>query len=92
MMLSGFLPKYLEEGILDEDPFKSIDKEGVGRLIEIASEEGRRANPSLTLGVCGEQGAEQKSIEFFNNIKINYISCSPYGVPSARLAAARVLL
>ncbi|MDK2907966.1 MAG: pyruvate, orthophosphate dikinase [Candidatus Woesearchaeota archaeon] len=87
--VSGFLPQYLDERILDEDPFKSIDKEGVGRLIEIASEEGRRTNPSLILGVCGEQGAEQKSIEFFNNIKINYISCSPYGVPSARLAAAQ---
>lgn len=87
--VSGFLPKYLEEGILDEDPFKSIDKEGVGRLIKIASEEGRRANPSLTLGVCGEQGAEHSSIEFFNNIKIDYISCSPYEVPSARLAASK---
>ncbi|MDI3474116.1 MAG: pyruvate, orthophosphate dikinase [Candidatus Woesearchaeota archaeon] len=87
--VSGFLPKYLDEGILDEDPFKTIDKKGVGRLIKIASDEGRNAKNSLILGVCGEHGAEQKSIEFFNSIKMDYISCSPYGVPSARLAAAQ---
>lgn len=89
---SGFLPEYLEEGILQEDPFERLDEEGVGRLIEAARDLGREANPDLALGVCGEHGGEPRSIRFFHEAGLDYVSCSPYRVPVARLAAAQAAI
>jgi pyruvate,orthophosphate dikinase len=85
-----FLHQYLEQGILKVDPFQTVDRQGVGRLVELASKEGRAANPDLQLGVCGEHGGEAKSIEFFSEVGLDYVSCSPFRVEGARLAAAQV--
>jgi len=87
-----FLPDYLEKGILPEDPFASLDQDGVGQLIKIAKEKGRKTNPDLALGICGEHGGEQRSIEFCHDLGLDYVSCSPYRVPAARLAAAHANL
>jgi pyruvate,orthophosphate dikinase len=84
-----FLRDYLEQGILETDPFQTLDAAGVGRLIEIACEEGRKANPGLKLGLCGEHGGDPASIAFVNKIGLDYISCSPPRVEGARLAAAQ---
>ncbi|HZW56159.1 MAG TPA: pyruvate, phosphate dikinase [Nitrososphaerales archaeon] len=85
-----FLVKYVEEKLLPNNPFEVIDKEGVGRLMTIAAEEGRKSNPRLEVGVCGEAGGDPESIEFFiTKVGVNYTSCSPYRVPIARLAAAQ---
>lgn len=89
---SGFLPEYLKEGILEEDPFERVDEGGVGHLMEMARDLGRESNPDLTLGVCGEHGGEPRSIRFFQEIGIDYVSCSPYRVPVARLAAAQAVI
>ena len=88
----GFLPEYLKEGLLEADPFERIDEDGVGRLIHIARDLGREANPDLVLGVCGEHGGEPESIRFFQEAGLDYISCSPYRVPVARLAAAQAAI
>ncbi len=87
-----FLPTYLEEGILPFDPFARIDPEGVGRLVRLACEQGRAERPDLHLGICGEHGGEPASIAFFEEVGLDYVSCSPYRVPVARLAAARARL
>jgi pyruvate,orthophosphate dikinase len=87
-----FLSFYLETGLVAENPFASIDQDGVGRLVQIAAEEGRAANPKLELGICGEHGGDPESIEFCNRVGLNYVSCSPMRVPIARLAAAQVAL
>lgn len=88
-----FLVKYVEEKILPNNPFEVIDKKGVGRLMQIASEDGRRVNPKLEIGVCGETGGDPESIEFFiNEVGVNYTSCSPYRVPIARLASAQAAI
>jgi pyruvate,orthophosphate dikinase len=87
-----FLPAYVETGILPADPFQTLDQEGVGRLVEIAAELGRGVKPGLKLGVCGEHGGDPKSVEFFHRVGLNYVSCSPYRVPIARLAAAHAAL
>ncbi len=87
-----FLPQYVEAGILPKDPFVSIDREGVGVLVQIASEKGRAAKPSLKLGICGEHGGDPASIAFCEELKLDYVSCSPYRVPVARLAAAQAAL
>ena len=84
-----FLPTYLEEGVLEVDPFKEIDQEGVGQLIEIASTKGRNVNQNLEIGICGEHGGEPNSIKFVNSLGFDYVSCSPYRIPIARLAAAK---
>ena len=89
---SGFLADYLKEGILEEDPFERVDEEGVGRLIGVARDLGRKTNPDLTLGVCGEHGGEPRSIRFFHEAGLDYVSCSPYRVPVARLAAAQAAI
>ena len=86
-----FLNDYIENKIFDIDPFVSID-EGVGDLIEIASEKGRAQNKKIKLGICGEHGGDPKSIEFCAKTGLNYVSCSPYRVPVARLAAAQAQL
>ena len=87
-----FLPVYLDKGILDEDPFYTLDIEGVGQLLKIGVEKGRKANPKLKIGICGEHGGEPKSIYFLHSIGLDYVSCSPYRIPVARLAAARAAL
>jgi len=84
-----FLPFYIENKILSDDPFMTLDKKGVGRLIRIAKEEGRAANPNLKIGICGEHGGDPKSIEFCEEVGLDYVSCSPFRVPIARLSAAR---
>ena len=90
--VGSFLPHYLESGILDVDPFASVDEAGVGQLVRMAAEQGRAANPHLHLGVCGEHGGDPRSVHFFDRVGLDYVSCSPYRVPIARLAAARARL
>ncbi len=90
--ISKFLPEYLDEGILKVDPFTSIDKNGVGQLVRIAVEKGRATKPGLKTGACGEHGGDPKSIEFFFEAGLDYVSCSPFRVPAARLAAAQASL
>jgi len=89
--IGGFLPDYLEKKILPEDPFQSIDQEGIGTLMKIAVEGGRATRPDLKIGICGEHGGEAKSVEFCHRIGLNYVSCSPFRVPIARLAAAQAV-
>jgi pyruvate,orthophosphate dikinase len=86
---SKFLPDYLENKIMENDPFVSIDIDGVGVLVRSAVKEGLKANKILKLGICGEHGGDPKSIGFFHNTGLQYVSCSPYRVPIARLAAAQ---
>ena len=83
------LPTYLEEGILKQDPFAVLDREGVGQLIKMATERGRKTRPDLKVGICGEHGGEPSSVEFCHQIGLNYVSCSPFRVLTARLAAAQ---
>ncbi|MBL8858509.1 MAG: pyruvate, phosphate dikinase [Planctomycetes bacterium] len=87
-----FLPHYIEAEIHADDPFATLDREGVGRLMEIATREGRAAKPGLKIGICGEHGGDPRSIEFCNELGMDYVSCSPYRVPLARLAAAQAAL
>jgi pyruvate,orthophosphate dikinase len=89
---SGFLIEYMMNGILPANPFETIDQEGVGALMRLAVEKGRRNKPDLKIGICGEHGGEPKSIEFCHHLGLNYVSCSPFRVPVARLAAARAAL
>jgi pyruvate,orthophosphate dikinase len=89
---AAFFPAYLDKGVLTRSPFESIDADGVGRLVEIAVEEGRRSDPRLRLGVCGEHGGDPDSIHFFDRVGIDYVSCSPYRIPIARLEAGRARL
>ncbi len=88
----GFLTTYLDQGILEKNPFETLDRDGVGRLVSLACERGREANPDLKLGICGEHGGNPESIEFFHEVGLDYVSCSPYRVPIARLAAAQAAL
>ena len=87
-----FIPKYLEAGILSSSPFDSVDTVGVGRLVKMAVQEGRRTKPGLEVGVCGEHGGDPKSVEFFDEAGLNYVSCSAFRVPVARLAAAQAAM
>jgi pyruvate, orthophosphate dikinase len=87
-----FLPQYLEQGILPFDPFARIDEEGVGQLVAMACERGRKTAPQLKIGICGEHGGEPHSVAFFDAVGLDYVSCSPYRLPIARLAAARCRL
>jgi len=87
-----FLPHYVEAGILPKDPFVSLDTEGVGALVRIAVERGRQTKPNLKLGICGEHGGDPASIAFCESVGLDYVSCSPYRVPVARLAAAQAAL
>ncbi|NLL43673.1 MAG: pyruvate, phosphate dikinase [Firmicutes bacterium] len=84
-----FLPEYVEKGILERDPFQSLDQVGVGALVQMGVEKGRSAKPNLKVGVCGEHGGDPASIDFFHRVGLDYVSCSPYRVPIARLAAAQ---
>ncbi|MCB1121820.1 MAG: pyruvate, phosphate dikinase, partial [Verrucomicrobiae bacterium] len=89
---SGFLLEYLRRGILKENPFKTLDQEGVGFLMEIAIKSARHVNPKLQIGVCGEHGGDPASIQFFDKVGLDYVSCSPPRIPVARLAAAQAAL
>ncbi len=86
------MPAYLSQGLLSHNPFESIDQDGVGRLVEVASWHGRETTPGLKLGVCGEHGGDPASIDFFHRSGLDYVSCSPYRVPIARLAAAQAVI
>ena len=88
----NFLPQYVEDGLIDADPFVSIDIEGIGQLVRIGVERGRASRPDLKLGVCGEHGGDPASIHFFAEVGLDYVSCSPYRVPLARLAAAQAAI
>jgi len=90
--IDTFLPTYIDNHILRNDPFVSIDKRGVGQLMEIAIERGRKTRPDIKLGICGEHGGEARSVEFFHSIGLDYVSCSPYRLPIARLAAAQAAI
>jgi pyruvate, orthophosphate dikinase len=85
----SFIPAYMEQGIYEEDPFKTIDQEGVGFLVRKSAAAGRSVKPDLSLSVCGEHGGDPKSIAFFDSVGLDYVSCSPYRVPVARLAAGQ---
>ena len=87
-----FLPTYIERGILPDDPFQVLDREGVGQLVRIGSERGRAAKPDLKIGICGEHGGDPSSIAFCQEINLDYVSCSPFRLPVARLAAAQAAL
>jgi pyruvate,orthophosphate dikinase len=87
-----FLADYVKKAILEKNPFQSLDEDGVGQLIITAVEKGRRTRPDLEIGICGEHGGDPDSIEFFDRAGLNYVSCSPYRVPIARLAAVRAAL
>jgi len=90
--VASFLPTYLEKNVLDVDPFKSIDEEGVGYLISYATQQGRTVNPALQVGICGEHGGDPLTIDFCYRAGLTYVSCSPFRVPVARLAAAQAVL
>jgi pyruvate,orthophosphate dikinase len=87
-----FLPIYIEKGILKHDPFEVLDQEGVGQLVKMAVEKGRQTRPDIKLGICGEHGGEPSSIDFCHRVGLDYVSCSPYRVPIARLAAAQATI
>ena len=87
-----FLTFYLEDGILDRNPFETLDRDGVGELMRIAVERGRGAREDIKLGICGEHGGDPASIAFCHELGLDYVSCSPYRVPLARLAAAQAAL
>ena len=89
---SRFLPGYVQRGILDDDPFQTLDIDGVGQLVRLGVERGRATRPDLKVGICGEHGGDPRSIEFFHNAGLDYVSCSPFRVPVARLAAAHAAL
>jgi pyruvate,orthophosphate dikinase len=87
-----FLPIYLNKGILKNDPFQVLDQEGVGQLVEMGTNKGRNTNKNLKVGICGEHGGEPSSVEFCHKVGMNYVSCSPYRVPIARLATAQAVI
>jgi pyruvate, orthophosphate dikinase len=87
--INKFLPSYLEQGILKQDPFAVLDRAGVGKLVRRATVGARKTNAKIKVGICGEHGGEPSSVEFFHSIGLNYVSCSPYRVLTARLAAAQ---
>jgi pyruvate,orthophosphate dikinase len=88
----SFLPRYIEEGIYQEDPFAVIDRDGVGQLVQMATWDGKQRRPTLKVGICGEHGGDPRSVEFFDEVGLDYVSCSPFRVPVARLAAAHAAL
>jgi len=87
-----FLPEYVEKAVLEKDPFQALDQEGVGQLVDLGVRRGRATKPDLKIGICGEHGGEPSSIDFCYRVGMNYVSCSPYRVPIARLAAAQAVL
>jgi pyruvate,orthophosphate dikinase len=90
--IAKFLPIYLDKGLLKHDPFQILDQEGVGQLVRKATADGRATRPNLKVGICGEHGGEPNSVEFCHRVGLNYVSCSPFRVPIARLAAAHAAI
>ena len=90
--INGFLPDYIEKEVLEKDPFQALDQTGVGQLVEMACEKGRDTRPDIKLGICGEHGGDPSSIHFFHKVGLEYVSCSPFRVPIARLVAAQAAL
>ncbi|HEY0540248.1 MAG TPA: putative PEP-binding protein, partial [Actinoallomurus sp.] len=89
---SAFFGRYLELGIFGVSPFETLDVDGVGRLVRIAVEEGRKTRPELKLGICGEHGGDPESVHFFHDVGLDYVSCSPFRIPVARLEAGRAAI
>ena len=89
---SRMMPQYLEQGLLKRNPFETIDQSGVGELVRIGAERGRATKPGLKLGVCGEHGGDPESIDLFYKAGLDYVSCSPFRVPIARLSAAQAVI
>jgi len=87
-----FVPNYIDKGILDEDPFQVLDQEGIGQLVEMGTKKGRKTKPGLSVGICGEHGGEPRSVKFCYKTGLDYVSCSPYRVPVARVAAAQIVI
>jgi pyruvate,orthophosphate dikinase len=87
-----FLAQYQDLGVIPNDPFQTLDQEGVGELIKVAVERGRKTRPDIKLGICGEHGGDPASVHFCHQVGLNYVSCSPYRVPIARLAAAHAAM
>jgi pyruvate,orthophosphate dikinase len=87
-----FLGSYYENKIYEQDPFAKVDQKGVGKLVKMAVELGKSTRPNIKLGVCGEHGGDPSSVEFFHNVGLSYVSCSPFRVPIARLAAAQAAI
>jgi pyruvate,orthophosphate dikinase len=90
--VGSFVPEYIERDILEVDPFQSIDESGVGQLIEMAAKKGRATRKNLKLGICGEHGGDPPSVDFCHRVGLDYVSCSPFRVPIARLAAAQAAI
>ncbi|MEN6589584.1 MAG: putative PEP-binding protein, partial [Proteiniphilum sp.] len=90
--VAKFLPMYLDKGILKQDPFAVLDQKGVGQLVRMAVQKGREVKPTLKCGICGEHGGEPSSVKFCHTVGLNYVSCSPFRVPIARLAAAQAAI
>jgi pyruvate,orthophosphate dikinase len=90
--IGGFMHDYIDKKILPADPFQTIDREGVGQLIRISVERGRTTRPNLKIGICGEHGGDPASVEFCYELGLTYVSCSPFRVPIARLAAAQAAI
>ena len=86
------IKEYVDKGILSDDPFQTIDQDGVGLLVQMAVEKGRQTRPNIKLGICGEHGGDPRSIEFCHRTGLDYVSCSPYRVPIARIAAAQAAI
>jgi pyruvate,orthophosphate dikinase len=87
-----FIPVYLNKEILERNPFETLDQDGVGKLMKIAVKLGRETRPDLKIGICGEHGGEPKSVEFFHRIGLDYVSCSPFRIPVARISAAQAVI
>jgi len=87
-----FLLRYVDEKVLEENPFQVLDREGVGKLVKLGTDLGRKTRPDLDIGICGEHGGDPNSVEFCHSVGLNYVSCSPFRVPIARLAAAQAVI
>jgi pyruvate,orthophosphate dikinase len=88
----AIIKEYVEKGILENDPFQSLDQSGIGKLVKFAAENGKKTRPNIKLGICGEHGGDPASVHFCHEVGLNYVSCSPYRVPIARLAAAQAAI
>jgi len=90
--IGSFIYDYLDKGVLPRDPFQSLDQTGVGQLVDVACKKGRATRPNIKLGICGEHGGDPDSIDFCHRVGLDYVSCSPFRVPIARLAAAQAAI